>query len=56
MTIVKEQDFIHGRDANLGVAKNVYESVDNNTPVLPEENAVPWDIRLNWEGDSVLGD
>jgi len=48
MTIVKDQDFIHGRDANLGVSKNVYESVDNKTPVLPEENTVLWDIRLNW--------
>jgi len=48
MTIVKDQDFIHGRDANLGVSKNVYKSVDNKTPVLPEENTVLWDIRLNW--------
>jgi len=48
MTIVKDQDFIHGRDANLGVSKNVYESIDNKTPVLPEENTVLWDIRLNW--------
>ncbi|MDF1644274.1 MAG: hypothetical protein P1U80_08825 [Pseudomonadales bacterium] len=48
MSIVQAQDYIHGRDANLGVSKNVYESVDNQTPVLPAENTTSWDMRLNW--------
>lgn len=48
MTIVHDQDYIHGRDANLTPAKNVHPNIDNHTPVLPEDKTVPWDIRLLW--------
>ncbi|MFK7845247.1 MAG: hypothetical protein AB8G77_08095 [Rhodothermales bacterium] len=49
MTIVKDQDFIHGRDANLKPANNVYRRIDEDVPVLPQEKTQQWDIRLNWE-------
>ena len=49
MAIVQDQDFIHGRDANVTPAVNVYETVDPGTaPVLPTERQYNWDIRLNW--------
>ncbi|MEW8027166.1 MAG: hypothetical protein AB2806_05440 [Candidatus Thiodiazotropha sp.] len=49
MAIVRDQDFIHGRDANVTPAKNVYEIVDPDTaPVLPPEHQYDWDIRLAW--------
>ncbi|CAA6826789.1 MAG: Unknown protein [uncultured Thiotrichaceae bacterium] len=37
MTIVKDQDFIHGRDANLKPANNVYRRINEDVPVLPQE-------------------
>ncbi|MCG8043031.1 MAG: hypothetical protein JAY72_16655, partial [Candidatus Thiodiazotropha endolucinida] len=49
MVIVKDQDFIHGRDANVTPAVNVYRQVDPETaPVLPEERQYSWDMRLAW--------
>lgn len=49
MTIVHEQDFIHGRDANFGAIQNVYEEVDGQTaPVLPEDKTQTFDMRLQW--------
>lgn len=48
LTIVRDQDFIYGRDANLEPANNVYEEIDNHTPVLPDEKVVVWDLRLDW--------
>ncbi|MBV2120865.1 MAG: hypothetical protein KUF74_05355 [Candidatus Thiodiazotropha sp. (ex Ctena orbiculata)] len=49
MAIVKEQDFIHGRDASVTPAVNVYAEVDPETaPVLPAERQYDWDIRLAW--------
>ncbi|MEW8489872.1 MAG: hypothetical protein AB2657_09225, partial [Candidatus Thiodiazotropha endolucinida] len=49
MTIVRDQDFIHGRDANVTPAVNVYEAVDSDSaPVLPPERQYDWDIRLAW--------
>ncbi|MEJ2619014.1 MAG: hypothetical protein P8163_01870 [Candidatus Thiodiazotropha sp.] len=49
MVIVKDQDFIHGRDANVTPAVNVYEEVDPETaPVLPAERQYDWDMRLAW--------
>ncbi len=49
MTIVEDQDFIHGRDANLSPATNVHHSIDPaTTPTLPAEKAVLWDMRLGW--------
>ncbi|MEW8412038.1 MAG: hypothetical protein AB2728_02935 [Candidatus Thiodiazotropha sp.] len=49
MAIVRDQDFIHGRDANVTPAVNVYDAVDPETaPVLPAERQYDWDIRLAW--------
>lgn len=47
-TIVEDQDFHHGRDANLKPAVNVYREVDENSPVLPSEKTRAYDIRLSW--------
>ncbi|MCG8489600.1 MAG: hypothetical protein MI756_19185 [Chromatiales bacterium] len=49
MVIVRDQDFIHGRDANVTPAVNVYREVDPETaPVLPPESQYNWDMRLAW--------
>jgi hypothetical protein len=48
-TIVDDQDFHHGRDANLKPAVNVYREVDENSPVLPGEKTRAYDIRLRWD-------
>ncbi|MEW8379994.1 MAG: hypothetical protein AB2613_17500 [Candidatus Thiodiazotropha taylori] len=49
MVIVRDQDFIHGRDANVTPAVNVYRQVDPETaPVLPEDRQYSWDMRLAW--------
>ena len=48
LTIVQDQDFIHGRDANLTPAVNVYRNVDENTPTLPAEKSREYDLRLHW--------
>ncbi|MEW8394524.1 MAG: hypothetical protein AB2707_00005, partial [Candidatus Thiodiazotropha sp.] len=49
MTIVRDQDVIHGRDANVTPAVTVYDAVDPETaPVLPAERQYDWDIRLAW--------
>ncbi|MFL0808495.1 MAG: hypothetical protein K6L60_14525 [Oceanobacter sp.] len=48
LTIVQDQDFHHGRDANLTPAVNVYHKVDENSPVLPGEKTQPYDLRLKW--------
>ena len=48
-TIVQDQDFHHGRDANIKPAVNVYRKVDENSPVLPGEKTRAYDIRLNWQ-------
>lgn len=49
MSIVQEQDFIHGRDATVTPARNVYRRVDPDTaPVLPADKQQQWDIRLDW--------
>jgi hypothetical protein len=56
-TIVLDQDFNHGRDANITPARNVYENIDENSPVLPDKRIREYDIRLRWEeGESVLAD
>ena len=47
-TIVQDQDFYHGRDANITPAVNVYQSIDESSPVLPEDKIRSYDIRLNW--------
>lgn len=48
LTIVRDQDFYHGRDANLAPAINVYRKVDEDSPVLPGEKTQAYDIRLKW--------
>ena len=49
MTIVKDQDYIHGRDANIAPLTNVYQKIDPDTaPVLPDVKKQQWDIRLDW--------
>lgn len=49
MVIVREQDFIHGRDANVTPAVNVYREVDPETaPVLPTEHQQSWEMRMDW--------
>jgi len=50
-TIVQDQDFKYGRDANVTPAVNVYQRVDDNSPVLPEDLVVDYDMRLNWSED-----
>ncbi len=46
--LVKDQDFINGRDGNAEPVKNVYENIDPDTPVLPLDKQYKWDIRLDW--------
>ncbi|OUS41085.1 hypothetical protein A9R00_02760 [Oleispira antarctica] len=53
-TIVLDQDFNHGRDANITPARNVYESIDENSPVLADKLIKKYDIRLRWEEDEKL--
>ena len=49
MTIVREQDFIFGRDATWIPPENVLDYVDMATaPTLPADKYVEWDIRLDW--------
>lgn len=49
MTIVSDQDYIHGRDPNIAPAVNVYRYIDPYTaPVLPDDKTQQWDIRLDW--------
>lgn len=48
-TIVREQSFIRGRDANLAPMENVYRQVAPDTaPTLPKSKQFDSDIRLDW--------
>ena len=48
-TIVREQSFIRGRDANWAPMDNVYRRVDPDTaPTLPKSKQFDSDIRLDW--------
>ena len=48
-TIVEDQDFIHGKDAVLTPPTNVYDKIDNeNSPTLPPERTLKWNILLEW--------
>lgn len=49
-----DQDFHHGRDANITPAKNVYDTVDSESPVLPDKLTKGYDIRLRWQQHSEL--
>lgn len=48
-TIVEDQDFHYGRDANIKPAVNVYREVNESSPVLPGEKTRAYDIRLRWD-------
>ncbi len=46
-TIVQDQDFIQGRDANLVPVQNVHQQIEvDTTAPLPPEHRYHWDIRL----------
>lgn len=53
-TIVDDQDYIYGRDANIKPAVNVYRSIDTEIEPLEPEYRAAFDIRLDWS--SVTGD
>lgn len=47
--IVRHQSFIHGRDATVVPARNVYDSVEEGSqPLEAEHQFQGWDIRLDW--------
>lgn len=48
-TIVDDQDFIFGRDANLAPATNVFKKIENGTEPLKSEFRHTSDIRLQWD-------
>ncbi len=47
-TIVEDQDYIYGRDANIKPAVNVFRNIDTEVPPLEEESRAEFDIRLDW--------
>ena len=51
LTIVQDQDYIHGRDANITPALNVHRSITSDTPVLDPSKVHTWDMRLDWSGE-----
>jgi len=47
--IVKDQNYVYGREARLAPPENVYEAINNETsPTLKPEHIYSWDIRLDW--------
>ncbi len=48
LSIVREQSYIFGRDANLTSATNVFKEVDESQAPLPPEHRYDWDMRLDW--------
>ncbi|WP_077284174.1 hypothetical protein [Cognaticolwellia aestuarii] len=48
LSIVREQSYIFGRDANLTSATNVLKQVDESQAPLAPEHRYTWDMRLNW--------
>ena len=48
LSIVREQSFIFGRDANLTSATNVLQEVDESQAPLYPEHRYDWDMRLDW--------
>ncbi|WP_252730581.1 hypothetical protein [Colwellia sp. E2M01] len=48
LTIMREQSFIFGRDANFTSATNVLEQVDESQAPLKPEHRYQWDLRLDW--------
>jgi hypothetical protein len=50
-TIVEDQDFIYGRDANVTPVPHVYQVVDPKTaPTLPPDRRFDWNLMLDWGG------
>ncbi|WP_086929895.1 hypothetical protein [Agarilytica rhodophyticola] len=47
-TIVQDQDFIFGRDANIKPLKNVFESIDTEIEPLEKKFRSSFDMRLDW--------
>lgn len=55
-TIVEDQDYIYGRDANIAPFENVFKSIDTEVPPLEEVFRSGFDIRLDWSrADSQAG-
>lgn len=54
LSIVKEQSYIYGRDANLAKATNVLEVIDTAQPPLLEEHRFKWDLRLDWQAGAPM--
>ena len=52
LSIVREQSYIFGRDANLTSATNVFKQVDESQTPLPPEHRYNWDMRLDWSQKS----
>jgi len=52
LSIVREQSFIFGRDANLTSATNVFKQVDESQEPLPPQHRYDWDMRLDWSKTS----
>ncbi len=52
LSIVREQSYIFGRDANLTSATNVLQHVDESQAPLSIEHRYDWDIRLDWSKTS----
>ncbi|MGB1262322.1 MAG: hypothetical protein ACPG52_05365 [Cognaticolwellia sp.] len=48
LSIVREQSYIFGRDANLTSATNVLQQVDESQAPLAPEHRYEWDMRLDW--------
>jgi len=48
LSIVREQSYIFGRDANLTSATNVFKEVDESQTPLPPKHRYNWDMRLDW--------
>lgn len=48
LTIVREQSYIFGRDANITSATNVLNHVDESQAPLAPEHRYEWDMRLDW--------
>jgi len=47
-TIVEDQDYIYGRDANIAPFENVFKSIDTEVPPLEEQFRSGFDLRLDW--------
>ena len=48
-TIVKDQDYIYGKDATVTPPENVFQHINNDTATtLPSERQFRWNILLDW--------